>query len=56
MRLFVNKAWPYGESEPDHEFLALNSRMNELPGAVANAQLDKLEPGDRATASRWPTS
>jgi dTDP-4-amino-4,6-dideoxygalactose transaminase len=43
IRLFVNKAWPYGETEPDHEFLALNSRMNELAGAVANAQLDKLE-------------
>lgn len=43
IRLFVNKAWPYGEPEPDHEFLALNSRMNELAGAVANAQLDKLE-------------
>ncbi len=24
--MFVNKAWPYGESDPDHEFLAL-----ELP-------------------------
>ena len=45
IRLFVNKAWPYGEPEPDHEFLALNSRMNELSGAVANAQLDKLEGG-----------
>ena len=43
IRLFVNKAWPYGETEPDHEFVALNSRMNELTGAVANAQLDKLE-------------
>jgi perosamine synthetase len=43
IRLFVNKAWPYGEAGPDHEFLALNSRMNELSGAVANAQLDKLE-------------
>ncbi len=45
IRLFVNKAWPYGETGPDHEFLALNSRMNELTGAVANAQLDKLEGG-----------
>ncbi len=45
VRLFVNKAWPYGEENPDHEFLALNSRMTELQGAVANAQLDKLEPG-----------
>ena len=45
IRLFVNKAWPYGEADPDHEFLALNSRMTELQGAVANAQLDKLEAG-----------
>jgi dTDP-4-amino-4,6-dideoxygalactose transaminase len=45
MRLFVNKAWPYGEPDPDHEFLALNSRLTELQGAVANAQLDKLKPG-----------
>ena len=33
------------EPDPDHEFLALNSRMTELQGAVANAQLDKLEAG-----------
>jgi perosamine synthetase len=45
IRMFVNKAWPYGEDNPDHEFLALNSRMSELQGAVANAQLDKLEAG-----------
>lgn len=45
IRLFVNKAWPYGEEQPDHEFLALNSRMTELQGAVANAQLDRLEEG-----------
>ena len=43
VRLFVNKAWPYGEEQPDHEFLALNSRMTELQGAVGNAQLDRLE-------------
>lgn len=43
MRLYVNKAWPYGEASPDHEFLALNYRMTELQGAVANAQLQKLE-------------
>lgn len=42
MRLFVNKAWPYGEAEPDHEFLALNYRMCELQGAVGLAQLDRL--------------
>jgi perosamine synthetase len=45
IRMFVNKAWPYGEDNPDHEFLALNSRMTELQGAVANAQLEKLESG-----------
>ena len=43
MKLFVNKAWPYGEPNPDHEFLALNSRMSELQGAVAVAQMAKLD-------------
>jgi perosamine synthetase len=43
VRLFVNKAWPYGESAPDHEFLALNSRMTELQGAVGTVQLGRLE-------------
>jgi perosamine synthetase len=43
VRLFVNKAWPYGEQHPDHEFLALNYRMSELQGAVGRAQLDQLE-------------
>jgi perosamine synthetase len=42
IRLFVNKAWPYGEAAPDHEFLALNYRMSELQGAVGLAQLDGL--------------
>ena len=41
--LFINKAWGYGDSEPDHYFLALNYRMSELQGAVAFAQLDKLD-------------
>lgn len=45
MRLYVNKAWPYGEPNPDHEFLALNYRMTELQGAVARAQLEKLRAG-----------
>jgi perosamine synthetase len=55
IRLFVNKAWPYGEQNPDHEFLALNSRMSELQGAVGRAQLDKLGPtvdARRRTAAR----
>jgi perosamine synthetase len=43
MFLFVNKAWGYGDPAPDHYFLALNYRMTELQGAVAVAQLDKLE-------------
>lgn len=41
-RVFVNKAWPYGEANPDHEFLALNYRITELQSAVARAQLGKL--------------
>ena len=43
VRLGVNKAWPYGEDAPDHEFLALNYRMSELVGAVACAQLPRLK-------------
>jgi perosamine synthetase len=43
MNLFINKGWGYGDSSPDHEFIALNSRMCELQGAVAVAQLEKLE-------------
>lgn len=42
IRLFIDKAWGYGDPEPDHYFLALNYRMTELQGAVALAQLDKL--------------
>jgi dTDP-4-amino-4,6-dideoxygalactose transaminase len=40
--LFINKAWGYGDQNPDHYFLALNYRMSELQGAVALAQLSKL--------------
>lgn len=43
MFLFINKAWGYGDANPDHTFLALNYRMTELQGAVAVAQLEKLE-------------
>jgi perosamine synthetase len=43
VRLFIDKAWGYGDPEPDHTFLALNARMSELQGAVALAQLGKLE-------------
>ncbi len=42
MRVFVNKAWPYGEANPDHEFVALNYRTTELQSAVIGAQLPKL--------------
>jgi dTDP-4-amino-4,6-dideoxygalactose transaminase len=43
MWLFVDKAWGYGDPQPDHYFLAPNYRMTELQGAVALAQLDKLD-------------
>jgi dTDP-4-amino-4,6-dideoxygalactose transaminase len=42
MFLFVNKAWGYGDAQPDHYFLAPNYRLTELQGAVGLAQLDKL--------------
>jgi dTDP-4-amino-4,6-dideoxygalactose transaminase len=51
-RVWVNKGWPYGEPDPDHEFLAINARTTELASAVANAQLDRL---DDAVASRQAT-
>lgn len=41
--LFINKAWGYGDPQPDHYFLAPNYRMSELQGAVGLAQLEKLE-------------
>ncbi len=40
--LLVNKAWGYGDPQPDHYFIALNYRMTELQGAVGVAQLEKL--------------
>ncbi len=43
MTLFIDKAWGYGDPRPDHYFLAPNYRMTELQGAVALAQLGKLE-------------
>jgi perosamine synthetase len=55
IELFVNKAWGYGDTNPDHTFLALNYRMTELQGAVALAQLGKLRTGverRRAMAAR----
>jgi dTDP-4-amino-4,6-dideoxygalactose transaminase len=41
--LFVNKAWGYGDKNPDHYFLAPNYRINEITGGVALAQFDKLD-------------
>jgi perosamine synthetase len=55
MQLFINKGWGYGDPKPDHYFVALNGRMSELQGAVALAQLDKLESSvaqRRASAAR----
>jgi dTDP-4-amino-4,6-dideoxygalactose transaminase len=49
MYLYINKAWGYGDPKPDHYFLALNYRLSELQGAVAVAQLPKL---DGVVASR----
>ena len=42
MFLFINKAFGYGDPQPDHYFIAPNYRMSELQGAVAVAQLGKL--------------
>jgi dTDP-4-amino-4,6-dideoxygalactose transaminase len=43
MYLLINKAWGYGDPNPDHYFIALNYRISELQGAVAVAQLSKLD-------------
>lgn len=51
--LFVDKAWGYGDPQPDHYFLALNYRMTELQGAVALAQLEKV---DGVVANRRKTA
>ena len=51
MRVFVNKAWPYGESNPDHEFLALNYRITELQSAVLFAAMKKLDANVKARIS-----
>lgn len=53
LRLFINKGWGYGDENADHEFLALNYRMSELQGAVAVAQLSKL---DAAVENRGTTA
>ena len=58
MFLFVNKAWGYGDKNPDHYFLAPNYRINEITGAVALAQFAKLSgvvARRRASAARFTT-
>jgi perosamine synthetase len=41
--LFINKAWGYGDPNPDHYFIAPNYRMTELQAALAVEQLKKLD-------------
>ena len=43
MYLFINKAWGYGDANPDHYFASLNYRMTELQAAVAYEQFKKLD-------------
>jgi perosamine synthetase len=43
MFLFINKGFGYGDPTPDHYFIALNSRMSELQGAVSLGQFEKLD-------------
>jgi perosamine synthetase len=44
MYLFINKGFDYGRpTQPDHWFIAPNYRISELQGAVALAQMSKLE-------------
>jgi perosamine synthetase len=42
-RLFADKGWPRGGEVRDYLFLGANYRMNELTGAVAYAQLGRVE-------------
>ena len=42
-RLFADKGWPRGGTVRNYGFLGVNYRMNELTGAVACAQVDKVE-------------
>jgi len=43
MKLYHDKGWGFGDPQPDHEFLGLNYRMTEIEGAVALAQLPRLD-------------
>jgi len=58
MTLFSDKAWGYGDPNPDHYFLALNYRMTELQGAVGRVQLRKLDGvvRRRQETAMWLTS
>ncbi len=40
---FIRGAWETDAPSPENQILALNYRMNELQGAVALAQLDKVD-------------
>lgn len=42
-RLFADKGWPRGGGVREYGFLGVNYRMNELTGAVASAQVGKVE-------------
>jgi dTDP-4-amino-4,6-dideoxygalactose transaminase len=53
MVLFSDKAWGYGDPNPDHYFLAMNYRMTELQGAVARAQQSRVE---QVVSSRQATA
>lgn len=45
MCLFINERWEADAGGADRDFLALDSRLSELQGAVALAQLQKLSAG-----------
>ncbi len=42
-RLFMDKGWPREPGARDYMFLGINYRMNELSGAVACAQMEKVK-------------
>ncbi len=42
-KLFADKGWPREPGARDYPFLGINYRMNELTGAVAVAQVGKVE-------------
>lgn len=52
MRLFSDKGWPREGEQRTHLFYGVNYRMTELQGAVALAQLPKLD-GVLAARRRW---